>query len=147
MNTKTETDRNYRQIDNPPDEQLSPIIDGLNAYGLEQVGGEKPQEVAVVCEEGTNRDVFAGAAGHSICGRFYLNLLWVAEEHRSQGGGSELMTRVEAVARSRGCKDVLVDTLNKKAVSFYQGLGYEVYLVNPGYIRGFDWHFLVKPLG
>ena len=146
MNTQTETDRNYRQIDNPSDEQLSTIINGLNAYGLEQVGGEEPQRVALLCEN-VDRDVLGGAIGHTLRGRFYLTQLWVAEGYRSQGIGSELMAQVEVVARSRRCEDVLVDTLNEKAVSFYQGLGYQLYLTNPGYIRGFDWHFLVKSLG
>ena len=135
----------YKQIVEPRSEQISAILDGLNSFGLEQVGGEAPARVAVVCER-QNRCVIGGAIGHSIRQRFYLTQLWVSEEHRSHGLGSELVARMEAIASQRGCHDIVVDTLNKEAVSFYERLGYQVYVVNPNYIQGFDWYFLAKEI-
>jgi len=135
----------YKQIVEPRSEQISEILDGLNAFGQEQVGGEAPAKIAVVCEH-KKRRVVGGAIGHSILQRFYLTQLWVSEEYRSNGLGSELVARMEAIARQRGCHDIVVDTLNKAAVSLYKRLGYRVYVVNPNYIEGFDWHFLAKEI-
>lgn len=138
--------RSYKQIIDPQSEQLSEIANGLNSFGLQQTGGEAPARVAVLCEE-REGDLLGGAIGHSIRQRFFLTQLWVAESHRCRGIGAELVNRMEAIARERDCRDVAVDTLNAKAVSFYERLGYKVYMVNPGYIPGFDWHFLAKEIG
>lgn len=135
----------YKQIVEPRSEQISEIIDGLNSFGLEQVGGETPARIAVVCKN-QKRRVIGGAIGHSILQRFYLTQLWVSEEHRSHGLGTELMAQMEGVASQRGCRDIVVDTLSKSAVLFYERLGYSVYVVNPNYIQGFDWHFMTKKI-
>jgi ribosomal protein S18 acetylase RimI-like enzyme len=135
----------YKKIVEPSSEQTSEILDGLNSFGLEQVGGEVPARVAVVCEH-QNRRVIGGAIGHSILQRFYLTQLWVSEEHRSHGLGSELVAQMEEIARQHGCRDIVADTLNKAAVLFYERLGYRVYVVNPNYIQGFDWHFMAKEI-
>ncbi len=74
----------------------------------------------------------------------YITQLWVSDEHRSKGIGSALVAQMEAIAKERHCHDIVVDTLNDNAVSFYERLGFRVYLVNPNYIHGFDWHFLIK---
>jgi hypothetical protein len=65
----------YKQIIEPRSEQVSEIFDGLNSFGLEEVGGEEPARVAVVCED-QKRRVIGGAIGHSILQRFYLTQLW-----------------------------------------------------------------------
>lgn len=135
----------YKQFVEPRSEQITEILEGLNSFGLEQIGGEAPARIAVVCER-QNRTVIGGVIGHSTRQRFYLTQLWVSEEHRSNGLGSELVARMEAIASQRGCRDIVVDTLNKAAVSFYERLGYRVYVVNPNYIQGFDWHFLAKEI-
>lgn len=135
----------YKHIIKPDSDQLSDVINGVNSYGLEQTGGDEPERVAIICED-RNRDVIAGAVGHSLRQRFFLTQLWVSEQHRSKGVGTELVRRMESLARERICHDVVIDTLNNNAVSFYERLGYAVYLVNPNYIQGFDWHFLAKKL-
>lgn len=134
--------RTYKQISDPDSAQLSAIANGLNSYGLGQTGGEAPAWIAIICE--SRGKVIGGAIGHSIRQRFYLTQLWVTEEHRSKGIGKELVGQIEAIAKESDCHDVVVDTLNTIAVSFYERLGYRVYMVNPNYIRGFDWHFLAK---
>lgn len=139
------TQRNYKTLLDPSNEQLAGIADGLYRFGVAQLGGAVPDRIALLCEDEA-AEMIGGLAGHSLLGRFYLMQLWVAEEHRSQGIGSELVGRMEEVARERNCGDIVVDTLNADAVTFYQRLGYASYMTNRDYIRGFDWHFLVKKI-
>jgi ribosomal protein S18 acetylase RimI-like enzyme len=134
---------NYRRIADPNGEQLYEVTTGLNAFGMEQVGGEGPARIAVLCET-PDDTVMGGAIGHSIRHRFYLTQLWVTEALRCQGIGTELVSRMESIARERDCRDVVVDTLNRDAATFYRKLGYHAYVIIPDYIQGFDWHFLSK---
>lgn len=137
------THLSYKQIAEPNSDQISAITNGLNRFGLEQTGGEAPERLTVVCESETG-NVIAGAIGHSLKDRFYLTQLWVTEAYRSEGVGTELVKQIEAVAKARNCKDIVVDTLNAKAVPFYERLGYKVYMINKNYLHGFDWYFLIK---
>lgn len=112
----------FKKIIEPRSEHLSEIEDGLNSFGIEQTNGETPARVAIVCE-GHDSCVIGGAIGHSLRQRFYLTQLWVTEEHRSKGIGTELVARIEEIAKERNCNDVFVDTLNRSAVLFYEQLG------------------------
>lgn len=136
----------FTKIASPTTDQISEVVEGLHSFGLRQIGGEEPVRVAVLCEH-PRRKTVGGAVGHSLRHRFYLTQLWVAEHLRSKGIGTELVAQMEAIARESQCRDIVVDTLSERAVSFYEGLGFEPYSVNRDYIRGFHWHFLSKSLG
>ena len=136
----------YEKLIEPSGEQITEIIDGLNSFGLAQIGGEAPARVAVVCR-GEDHGLVGGAIGHTLRQRFYLTQLWVTEGYRSKGIGSGLLAQMESIAREHECRDIVVDTLNKAAVSFYEHLEYSLYMVIPNYIQGFDWHFMSKEIG
>lgn len=55
----------------------------------------------------------------------YLEDLFVDEEHRGKGLGREMLARLAAIAKERGCQriDLLCMDWNKKAIGFYEGLG------------------------
>ncbi|MET0091090.1 MAG: GNAT family N-acetyltransferase [Candidatus Thiodiazotropha sp.] len=137
--------RVYQEIIEPRIDDLAPINEGLHAFGLQQTRGEKPRRVAIVCRS-PQGSVIGGIIGHSLGPRFYLTQLWVEEARRGEGIGSTLVRYLETYAENRTCSDILVDTLNPQAVSFYQRLGYQVYLVNPNYVNSFDWYFLSKKI-
>ena len=72
--------------------------------------------------------------------------MYVREDLRGQGYGEKLLLRAEEEARSRGVKNVFLDTFSFQAPDFYQKLGYRVFgeLVDfpPGHTR----HYLTKRL-
>jgi ribosomal protein S18 acetylase RimI-like enzyme len=73
------------------------------------------------------------------CGRYLeIDNLVVAEELRSAGIGSILIRHLEAVARERNCKIVVLDsyTSNHPSHRLYHRLGFEIW----------GFHF-VKPVG
>ncbi len=135
----------YKQIIEPQNDEITQITEGLYTFGLQQTRGEKPQRVAILSKN-PQGSVMGGIIGHSLGARFYLTQLWVEDAYRGEGIGSTLVRRLEAFAENRACADILVDTLNPQAVTFYERLGYQVYLVNPNYINSFDWCFLAKKI-
>jgi ribosomal protein S18 acetylase RimI-like enzyme len=66
--------------------------------------------------------VMAGFEGH----RGWVNYLCVAPAQRGKGVARELMARVEALLRARGCPklNLQVRTDNAEALGFYAALGY-----------------------
>lgn len=86
----------------------------------------------------------AGLAGAWVatkiwCGRYLeVDNLVVAEDHRSSGIGSLLVKHLEAVAREKDCKVVVLDSYASNTAShrLYYRLGFEIW----------GFHF-VKPIG
>jgi GNAT superfamily N-acetyltransferase len=73
------------------------------------------------------------------CGRYLeIDNLVVADSHRSSGIGSQLIAHLEAMARARDCKILVLDsyTANTPSHRLYHRLGFEIW----------GFHF-VKPVG
>lgn len=89
-------------------------------------------------------DTLVGLAGAWIatkiwCGRYLeIDNLVVAENCRSTGVGSQLISHLESVGRSRDCKILALDsyTANKASHRLYHRLGFEIW----------GFHF-IKPIG
>lgn len=64
-----------------------------------------------------------GATGYSY---LHLDLLFVPEDKRGSGLGSQLMNMAEEEAIRRGCRGAWLDTFSFQAREFYEKLGYTV---------------------
>jgi GNAT superfamily N-acetyltransferase len=67
-----------------------------------------------------------GAHGWTWARTCYVCNLFVPAHMRDQGHGTRLMHAVEAEARSRGCEDILLRTLDFQAPEFYLRLGFKI---------------------
>lgn len=67
----------------------------------------------------------AGTSGYTWGGCCYVAYLWVSEELRGKGVGTELLDSVEGYARDRKCLVVFVSTHSFQAPGFYAKRGYE----------------------
>jgi GNAT superfamily N-acetyltransferase len=56
-----------------------------------------------------------------------IDVLWVSENYRGKGVGSELLRAVEDEAREMGCALAHLDTFDFQAKNFYLKHGYEVF--------------------
>lgn len=81
----------------------------------------------------SNGVLLAGLSGRTFGNWFMLDYLWVDDSCRGQGYGKSLMLEAENIARSRGCRFVLLDTLDFQARPFYQQLGYQLVFVQEDY--------------
>ncbi len=100
--------------------QLLPVILNDNNYyllGARKEGRLVGSLVGIICH-----DLF----GKCIPFMIVENVI-VAKEARQQGIGKRLMESIEAIAIEKGCRYiVLVSAMErKKAMDFYQGLGYD----------------------
>ncbi|WP_448566483.1 GNAT family N-acetyltransferase [Thalassotalea ganghwensis] len=131
------------------DDPEQDLIDFLNQKIAEfnwthwEVSERLPLAVQLKNDSG---EVIAGAAGRTFGDWLLLNTLWVSEQLRGQDIGSELLTKIEDAAKTRGCKKCLLDTLNFQAMPFYKKHGYEVQWIQEGYPKKGCKYFMTKSL-
>ncbi|WNO60756.1 GNAT family N-acetyltransferase [Rheinheimera sp. MMS21-TC3] len=71
-------------------------------------------------------EVIAVLTGRTFGNWFYLESFWLDKQYRGQGLGKAMLVEAEQIAKQRGCRYVLLDTLNFQAKPFYQQLGYQI---------------------
>jgi GNAT superfamily N-acetyltransferase len=91
--------------------------------------------------------VVKGGALGGIWGEWlYVRYLWITEELRGQGFGSQMLALVEAEARASKCRGIYLESFDFQAYSFYMRYGFEevgkVTDFPPGYVH----YYLVKRL-
>ena len=103
---------------------------------------------ALLCitARGTDGGLRGGLYGWTWGGCGYIDLLWVREDQRGSGLGSQLLAAAEEEIRVRGCDQVALSTHSFQAPGFYARLGYRECGRIPEYPRGHDQIQLVKRL-
>ena len=106
------------------------ICDRLVEYNLRQV--EKTQKVDFVninkkvVDE--NNIIIAGCIAKMYCWNIvYVDILWVDEQYRKHGLGTQLLNEIEKIAIEEKCRLIHLDTFDFQAKDFYIKQGYEVF--------------------
>lgn len=119
------------------------VNDGLRAFNIQHIGDSGLQPVHVFLRNGAGA-VVGGLLGEIRWGWLYVSKLWIADEHRGQRLGSEMLGAAEEHARAQGCAGVHLDTFDYQARPFYEKLGYELVGTLDGYPAGGRQHYLAK---
>jgi GNAT superfamily N-acetyltransferase len=93
-----------------------------------------------------DHNIMAGIAGYTWARLAEIEFLWIAEDARGQGLGSQLLAAVEDEARARGCALVIVSTYSFQAPDFYLRHGYEVVAELPDCPPGHTNYYFKKAL-
>jgi len=128
----------------PSKNDESVISDGVFEQGRGLATGGKAQ--ALACFVRQDGMVIAGGLGRTEYGRLFITSVWVVADLRGQGIGSEVITRMEREAITRGCHDALIETLIEANVRLYERLGYKSVARIPKYVGDFTRSIMVKPL-
>lgn len=134
--------------DKPAKEDIKAVNAGLSAFNrsvIEVDAGDEYQAVQlfVRANDGT---VMAGLLGGTWWSWLYINILWVHDDLRGQGFGSDLMRAAEQEALKRDCHSAYVDTHSFQALPFYQKLGYTVFGQLDDFPPGHTRYYLKKRL-
>lgn len=98
----------------------------------------------VMCDDAG--EVAAGLTADIVWGAMYIDILWVNENLRGQGIGTQLMQRAEAAARQMGLNFVWLGTFSFQALGFYEKIGYEIIGQVGNYPPGYAYYTLRKDL-
>lgn len=108
-------------------EDKDELLTGLRAYNRQFVDTTDWCDICVYLRD--EQDVMRGGLiGQRKGDWLSIDYLWVCETVRGDGVGSELIKRAEALAREKGCRHALVDTISFQALPFYQKQGLSVIL-------------------
>lgn len=130
--------------DNPDPALVGEIVENLVAANSAVAPPENHRRIAV--DARLEGHLVGGVAGHTHWGWLYVSHLWVADEHRRHGIGSQLMGAVQEVARGRGAESAHVDTYDFQAVDFYEKIGYRTFGQLEGYPTGHTRFFLQRTI-
>lgn len=91
-------------------------------------------------------EVVAGLSGWTWGGCAAVELLWVRDDWRGTGLGTQLLASAEGEPLARGCTQIVLGTHSFQAPEFYKKHGYEAYGAVDDYPRGFSHIHLKKQL-
>ena len=89
--------------DEPSAQDVRILEDGLYRYNVQQTGHGDGRWLAIFLRDGDG-NIMAGLSGWTWAGWLKVANLWVHEEARHQGHGSELLGAAEKEAKARGCR-------------------------------------------
>jgi GNAT superfamily N-acetyltransferase len=133
----------------PTEEDLNTISQGIKSYNQNHLPD------AVVFEPDTRFAVFAKNDKNIVVGGIRANaywnyciieLLWLSDEVRGKGTGSQLMQQAEKFAKEIGIEYIRTETVSFQAKPFYEKLGYTVYGELKDLPKGCTTYCLVKKL-
>ena len=104
--------------------QKSQIIgDLIHSYNRSkrEVAESEPLNLYVEDEHG---EIMAGLVAETFGNWLEIEYLFVTENLRGQGIGSQLLQRAESEAKKRNCRFAFVNTYQFQAPAFYQKYGY-----------------------
>jgi ribosomal protein S18 acetylase RimI-like enzyme len=134
--------------DTPTREAVNLIQQRLEDYGREQTNGEYDEpgiEINLVLKD-LQGNVVGGVNASTMLRVMHLEALWVADEYRKLGYGSELVLAAERIGFEKGCITSQTWSLSFQAPGFYQKIGYQVLGVYDGYPDGITETVLMKRL-
>ncbi len=119
------------------DSLLGNLIYAFNTEATEITDGEMLN--AVLKDEKGNLN--AAISGHTWGGCCEIVYLWVNEDLRGSGIGSELLQAAEQEAIKRGCHQIVLSTH-----SFHIVLSYQKLATIPNYPKGYEKYIYIKSL-
>lgn len=133
----------------PAKDDLKTLSEGIGAFNQDylpdEVGFEKDTNFAVIAKD-DNGKVIGGIRAKAFWNYCIIELLWLSQESRGLGLGSQLIKHTENFAKEKGFGYMRTETLSFQAKPFYEKLGYKLFGELPDYPKGHTTYCLVKEL-
>ncbi|AJH17811.1 GNAT family N-acetyltransferase [Bacillus mycoides] len=117
-------------------------------YNQKQLSNEEktPSEKISFIVKNEKEEIVGGITAITFWHHVYVDFLWVSEEYRHEGYGSNLMNLIEEFAIKKECRLIQLDTFSFQAPNFYKKHGYKVIGVSEDYPKGHNHYYLEKRL-
>ncbi|TFG06929.1 GNAT family N-acetyltransferase [Candidatus Thorarchaeota archaeon] len=135
-------------IDDPSNGDIERVYTSVEDDKRRQTHGEynKPGiEINLVLRD-SQGNVQGGVIASTVFRVMHLEVLWVAEQHRRQGYGAQLVLGAEQIGLENGCLASQTWTFSFQGPNFYPAIGYEPIGVYDGYPNGITEHAFIKRL-
>lgn len=108
-------------------ENRKTIVEGINTYNLNRVTALAPTWTPVEFVIKNEDEAIAGILGGiGYWNGLEINILWVNDNYRGQGIGTQLLQYTENFAIQKGATVAMLDTFDFQAEGFYIKNGYTV---------------------
>lgn len=125
-----------------PDDVRTELTEKLQEHNSEYIDTRKWSELTAFSRD--EQGVISGGLLATRKGLWlFIELLWVREDWRRSGLGSQLVNTMLKEAINRGCQSAFVDTYSFQALPFYQKQGFRLQMtLNDFPIAGIQRHYL-----
>lgn len=130
----------------PKAEDKQFIWDSLEAFNLQASQIPPDYQELVLLVRANDGTLMGGLLGGTFWQWLNISILWVHEDLRGQGFGTDLLKTAEQEALKRGCHSAFLDTMSWQALSFYQQHGYSLYGQLEDFPLGHTRYYLRKRL-
>ena len=133
----------------PSKEDLSVISNGIKSFNQKHIPDDvvfEPDTSFSVFAKNDQGDVIGGIRATAFWNYCIIELLWLSEDTRGSGVGTQLIKAAEECALEKGFNYMRTETLSFQAKPFYEKQGYRVYGELPDYPQGHTTYCLMKKL-
>ena len=133
------------RLENTESQKSQIIGDLIRSYkrSKREVAESEPLNLYVEDEHG---EIMAGLVADTFGNWLEIEYLFVKEDLRGQGIGSQLLQRAESEAKMRNCRFAFVNTYQFQAPAFYQKHGYKEVFTLKDYPYTGQRHYYQKDL-
>lgn len=136
------------QVTTSTEEEREYILDRLLAYNRRFVTDTRgvPADKINKLIKDDDGTILAGINCESFWDITHISILWVDQDHRHLGLGTQLLKYVEDISRHYGIHQITLDTFDFQAKDFYERLGFTVYGELTESPKGHTQYFMKKVL-
>ena len=111
-------------LENTESQKAQEIGDLIRSYNRSKREKAESEPLNIYVEDDSG-ELMAGLVAETFGNWLEIEYLFVKEEFRGQGIGSQLLQQAESEAKKKNCRYAFVNTYQFQAPTFYQKQGYE----------------------
>lgn len=133
-------------VDTDKDQKIAAILKkNLREFNKAKIGTYEYIHYTIYITD-ENENITGGLYGEILDKVCVIYVVWVHENTRKKGLGTEIFNKLEAFAKDNNCKILQVDTAEFQARQFYEKIGFSVVATLPENFMGFTTFIMRKTL-
>ena len=133
------------RLENIESQNSQVIRDLIRSYNHSKREAAESEPLNLYIEDDSG-EIMAGLVAETFGNWLEIEYLFVKEDLRGQGIGSQLLQQAESEAKKRNCRYVFVNTYQFQAPAFYQKQGYKEVFTLKDYPYTGQRHYYQKDL-